>query len=139
VSGRFSQVRPTCGRVHEVLVVGVRRFLEGDWGVSMSGDGMGRAAEIAGAVETFVRDVIIPYERDPRWGSHGASDELVREMRDKARTAGVLTPHILPGGHHLTQRETALVLKKSGLSPLGPLAVNTAAPDEGNMYLLGKI
>ena len=100
---------------------------------------MGRAAEIAGAVETFVRDVIIPYERDPRWGSHGASDELVREMRDKARTAGVLTPHILPGGHHLTQRETALVLKKSGLSPLGPLAVNTAAPDEGNMYLLGKI
>jgi acyl-CoA dehydrogenase len=31
-----------------------------------------------------------------------------------------------------------LVLRKSGLSPLGPLACNTAAPDEGNMYLLGK-
>src|SRR3546814_8444947 len=26
----------------------------------------------------------------------------------------------------------------SGLSPLGPLACNTMAPDEGNMYLLGK-
>jgi hypothetical protein len=26
-----------------------------------------------------------------------------------------------------------------GLSPLGPLAVNTMAPDEGNMYLLGKV
>jgi acyl-CoA dehydrogenase len=49
----------------------------------------------------------------------------------------VLTPHILPDGSHLTQLETAIVLQKSGLSPLGPLAVNTMAPDEGNMYLLG--
>ena len=31
------------------------------------------------------------------------------------------------------------MLKASGLSPLGPVAVNTASPDEGNMYLLGKI
>jgi acyl-CoA dehydrogenase len=50
----------------------------------------------------------------------------------------VLTPHILPDGSHLSQRETATVLKKSGLSILGPLTLNTAAPDEGNMYLLGK-
>ncbi len=28
---------------------------------------------------------------------------------------------------------------KSGLSPLGPLACNTTAPDEGNMYLLGHV
>ena len=60
-------------------------------------------------------------------------------MRGKARAAGVLTPHILDDGSHLTQRETAHVLKKTGLSPLGPLACNTAAPDEGNMYLLGKV
>jgi acyl-CoA dehydrogenase len=32
-----------------------------------------------------------------------------------------------------------MVLKKSGLSPLGPLACNTAAPDEGNMFLLGRV
>jgi acyl-CoA dehydrogenase len=50
-----------------------------------------------------------------------------------------LTPHILLDGGHLTQRETAIVLQKTGLSPLGPLACNTAAPDEGNMYLLGKV
>jgi acyl-CoA dehydrogenase len=50
-----------------------------------------------------------------------------------------LTPHILPDGSHLSHREAALVLRKSGLSPLGPIAVNTMAPDEGNMYLLGKI
>ena len=61
------------------------------------------------------------------------------ELREKARAAGVLTPHVLPDGSHLTQRETATVLIKSGLSPLGPLACNTMAPDEGNMYLLGKV
>src|ERR1700712_3481440 len=98
-----------------------------------------RALDIANNVEAFVRTVVIPYEQDSRCGPHGPSEELVREMRDKAREANVLTPHILAGGGHLTQLETATVLKRSGLSPLGPVAVNTAAPDEGNMYLIGKI
>lgn len=98
-----------------------------------------RAMAIAADVEAFVRGVVVPYERDDRLGGHGPSDDLVTELRDKARTAGVLTPHILPDGSHLTQRETAVVLRRSGLSPLGPLACNTAAPDEGNMYLLGKV
>jgi acyl-CoA dehydrogenase len=98
-----------------------------------------RGNEIAERVENFVRTVVIPYERDPRCGHHGPSEALVHELRGKAREAGVLTPHILPDGAHLTQLETAAVLKRSGLSPLGPIAVNTAAPDEGNMYLLGKI
>ncbi len=98
-----------------------------------------RAADIAGRVEAFVRDVVIPYEKDSRRTSHGPTDVLVTEMRAKAKAAGVLTPHILPDGSHLSQRETAAVLKKSGLSPLGPLACNTAAPDEGNMYLIGKV
>jgi acyl-CoA dehydrogenase len=60
-------------------------------------------------------------------------------MREKARAAGVLTPHILEGREHLSQRETAIVLILSGLSPLGPLAVNTMVPDEGNMFLLGHV
>ena len=105
----------------------------------MTGAGAERTAAIAAAVETFVREVVVPYETDPRRDHHGApTDELVAELKDKARAAGVLSPHILPGGAHMTQRETAAVLIKSGLSPLGPLACNTNAPDEGNMYLIGK-
>ena len=98
-----------------------------------------RADAIAAKIEAFIRAEVIPYEKDPRTGPHGPSDELVQELRDKARKAGVLTPHILSDGSHLTQRETAKALIKSGLSPLGPLACNTMAPDEGNMYLLGKV
>lgn len=99
-----------------------------------------RAEEIADRVERFVREVVVPYETDGRRDHHDCpTDELTRELRQKAREADVLTPHILDDGSHLSQRGTALVLIKSGLSPLGPLACNTAAPDEGNMYLLGKM
>ncbi len=97
-----------------------------------------RANAIAARVEAFVRESVIPYERDARCGAHGPSSELVRELRNRARASGVLTPHILEDGSHLTQRETAIILIRSGLSPLGPVACNTMAPDEGNMYLIGK-
>lgn len=101
--------------------------------------GWAEAQAIATRVEAFVRDIVVPYEKDARLGAHGPADDLVTELRAKARAAGVMTPHILPDGRHLTQLETAMVLKPSGLSPLGPVAVNTMAPDEGNMYLLGKV
>jgi len=57
------------------------------------------AKSIAEKVERFVRDEILPYEKDRRLGNHGPSEELVREIRDKAVKA---------------------------------------APDEGNMFLLGQ-
>ncbi|CDO38394.1 acyl-CoA dehydrogenase family protein [Novosphingobium sp. KN65.2] len=99
-----------------------------------------RAVDIGARVEAFVREVVVPYEKDKRRDHHGApTDELVMEMRELARAAGVLTPHILADGSHLSQVETAYVLIRSGLSPLGPLAVNTMAPDEGNMYLLSHV
>ncbi|QFU31780.1 acyl-CoA dehydrogenase family protein [Brevundimonas sp. Bb-A] len=97
------------------------------------------ARDIAARVESFVRDVVAPFETDARCSAHGPSDDLVQDLRNLARDAGVLTPHIRPDGSHLTQRETAVVLRASGLSPLGPLAVNVAAPDEGNMFLIGKV
>ena len=98
-----------------------------------------RSIALAAGVEAFVRNIIVPYEADSRCGAHGPSAELVAELRDKARAAGLMTPHILDNGDHLSQRETAVVLRASGLSPLGPVALNTMAPDEGNMYLLGKV
>ena len=63
-----------------------------------------RGGEIAARVAAFVRETVAPFERDPRCGTHGPSDELVHELRDLARAAGVLTPHILPDGSHLTHR-----------------------------------
>jgi acyl-CoA dehydrogenase len=100
---------------------------------------LSRAETIAQRVLRFVQEVAVPYEQDPRNGSHGPSEELVAELRRKARDAGVLTPHFPTDGPHLSHRELAVVLRASGWSPLGMVAVNVAAPDEGNMHLLSKV
>lgn len=105
----------------------------------MNRDDLDQGQAIAARVERFVRDVVIPYEKDPRATSHGPTDDLVVELRNLARAAGLMTPHIGADGSHLSQRATALVLQASGLSPLGPVAFNVMAPDEGNMYLLGQV
>jgi acyl-CoA dehydrogenase len=97
------------------------------------------AIEVAGRVEAFVRGTVVQYEQDARIGGHGPSNELVMELRSLARKAGVLTPHIRNDHSHLSHRDTALVLRTAGLSPLGPTAVNVMAPDEGNMFLLGRV
>ncbi len=103
-------------------------------------DSAERTAAIGARVESFVREVVAPYEKDPRRDHHDCpSEALIGDLRTRARAAGVLTPHILDDGTHLSHADTMFVLRKTGLSPLGPLACNTAAPDEGNMYLLGKV
>ena len=104
----------------------------------MSAQDLALADEIADRVEQFVRQSVIPFEADPRMGPHGPAEDLVEELRALARQAGVLTPHILPDGRHLSQKGTARVLIKAGLSHLGMIATNVMAPDEGNMFLLRK-
>lgn len=86
----------------------------------------------------FVADTVIPFERDPRNTSHGPTDELRRELNALARDAGLLAPHVAKefGGLALSHLQRALVFEAAGYSPLGPIAMHCAAPDEGNMHLL---
>ncbi len=100
-----------------------------------------RELDLQRRTEAFIRDVVIPYEKDPRQSSHGPSPELVQELRAAARKAGLLAPQVSEewGGCGLTHRETATVLRASGYSLLGPIAMNCMAPDEGNMHLLEKV
>lgn len=89
----------------------------------------------------FIRTVVIPYEKDPRLTAHGPTDELVQELRTRARAAGLLTPQIATewGGYGLSHVHTGAVLRAAGYSLLGPPAMNCMAPDEGNMYLLERV
>jgi acyl-CoA dehydrogenase len=98
-------------------------------------------AELAARVRAFVAEEIIPYERDPRLTQHGPTDAMRQEMVEKARAAGLLsiqTPKKF-GGMGLSHVEAAVVLEAAGWSTLGPVAMNCAAPDEGNMFILSKI
>lgn len=89
-------------------------------------------------VRDFVAQVVIPYERDPRNTPHGPTDELRRELNELARSAGLLAPHVSAeyGGLGLSHVQRAGVFEAAGYSPLGPIALHCAAPDEGNMHLL---
>ncbi|MGV9666361.1 acyl-CoA dehydrogenase family protein [Nocardia niigatensis] len=92
-------------------------------------------------VRQFVIDKIVPFERDPRLTSHGPNDELRQEMVELARAEKLLTIQapVELGGRGLTHVEQAVLYEAAGWSTLGPVAMNCAAPDEGNMFLLSKI
>ncbi len=99
-----------------------------------------RELDLEARTQRFIRDVIIPCESDPRFQGP-ITDDLVQELRDKARAAGLLAPQVGTewGGYGLNHRETATVLRASGYSLLGPVAMNCMAPDEGNMHMLERI
>jgi acyl-CoA dehydrogenase len=101
----------------------------------------GRAETLARRIHDFLACEVIPYERDLRNRRHGPDAGLVSELRVKARAAGLLAVHLPPefGGLGLSHREIATVFRAAGYSPLGPVALNCMAPDEGNMHLLKKV
>jgi len=100
-----------------------------------------RETELEQRTAAFIRDVVIPYERDPRLGGHGPSEELCVELRARARSAGLFAPQLSTewGGLGLSYREVATVFRAAGYSTLGPIAMHCMAPDEGNMHLLEKV
>jgi acyl-CoA dehydrogenase len=89
---------------------------------------------------SFIADEVIPLESDPRQGSHGPSEELRNELVARARRHGLLTPHASRemGGLGLSHIDKAVVFEEAGYSPLGPVALNIHAPDEGNVHLMER-
>ncbi|MCU1626086.1 MAG: acd [Pseudonocardia sp.] len=96
-------------------------------------------AALAQRTATFVRETVLPVEQD----CHGIvrSETTRRELQAAAKAAGVFAPHVSAewGGHGLDMRGRAIVFEEAGYALLGPLALNIAAPDEGNMHMLEAI
>ncbi|MCE4071485.1 acyl-CoA dehydrogenase family protein [Pseudomonas sp. NY15436] len=86
----------------------------------------------------FIAEQVIPLESDPRQDRHGPSEALRRDLVGLAREAGLLTPHASRdlGGLGLSHIAKAIVFEEAGYSPLGPTAMNIAAPDEGNIHMM---
>ena len=93
-------------------------------------------ADLRDRVSAFVRDVVIPAEDELGLGSPSA--ELRERLQRPAADAGLLAPHVKEeyGGLGLGMFGQSVVFEAAGYSLLGPLALNCAAPDEGNMHLL---
>ena len=93
-------------------------------------------AELRERVAQFVREVVIPAEGELA-GSE-VPESLRARLQDAARERGVFAPHVSPefGGLGMGATGQAAVFEEAGYSLLGPLAINAAAPDEGNLHLL---
>ena len=101
----------------------------------------GDVAELAKRTTEFIRDVVMPVELEVAGVIHNAPDELRRSLQQQAAEAGLLAPHVPKewGGCGLDVRGQSVVFEEAGYSLLGPLALNCAAPDEGNMHLLERV
>ncbi|OZC46334.1 acyl-CoA dehydrogenase [Rhodococcus sp. WWJCD1] len=90
----------------------------------------------------FTRSTVLPVE-DLHHGDIAAAggDELRETLQAAARDAGVFGPHVPLeyGGHGLNMVERAPVFEEGGYSLFGPVALNIAAPDEGNVHMLDHI
>jgi acyl-CoA dehydrogenase len=86
----------------------------------------------------FIADEVIPLENDPRQDHHGPHEALRDELVARTKRAGLLTPHASKehGGLGLSHVDKAIVFEEAGYSPLGPIALNIHAPDEGNVHLM---
>ncbi len=95
-------------------------------------------AALQARTRDFIATQVIPLEGDAGCTPHGPSESLRRELVARGRAAGLLSSHMPPalGGLGLDHRAKAVVFEEAGYSPLGPVAMNIAAPDEGNMHLL---
>ncbi len=85
-------------------------------------------------VATFVRDEVLPAEAEAEADLEG----VLERLRQRARDAGLWTPHLPPewGGLGVGPLGMALISQECGEVPLASLAINAMAPDEGNMHLL---
>lgn len=94
--------------------------------------------ELQQKVRHFIEHEIKPFENDLRQDSHGPSNELRVELIEKARQYNLLTPHasLEMGGQGWTHLQKAVAFEEAGYSPLGPIAMNIHAPDEGNIHLM---
>jgi acyl-CoA dehydrogenase len=94
-------------------------------------------ADLTARVRRFVESEVVPSERI---GEH-VSAETRRALQDAARAAGVFAPHVAVehGGLGLPLEQWSPVFQAAGYSPLGPLALNCMAPDEGNMHLIAEV
>jgi acyl-CoA dehydrogenase len=98
--------------------------------------------ELVGRTKMFTREVVLPIE-DRHCGDAvvAGGDAMRKQLQAAAKDAGVFAPHgpVEYGGLGLNMSDRAPVFEEAGYSLFGPMALNIAAPDEGNVHLLAHV
>jgi len=98
--------------------------------------------ELRQRTRAFVAEHVLPLEADPENFSEYENIPLNRiaPIQDKARKAGLWAPQAPRefGGMGLPIVAWAVIYEEAARSIFGPLSINCAAPDDGNMNLLAR-
>jgi acyl-CoA dehydrogenase len=98
--------------------------------------------DLVAQTRELVRASVLPLDDEHDGDIEAAGGEAARTaLQDAAREAGVFAPHAPTeyGGLGLGMVDRATVFEEAGYSLFGPLALNIAAPDEGNVHLLEHV
>ena len=99
--------------------------------------------DIAKRTAQFVDEEILPLEANPdNYDAHeNISLELLAQMRQRAKQIGLWAPQAPAdrGGMGLPVMGWAAMYEQANRSIFGPVIMNCAAPDDGNINLLSKI
>jgi acyl-CoA dehydrogenase len=99
--------------------------------------------DIRRRVRDFVAKECLPVEADPSAWGEGENIDIHRldALRAKAKAAGLWAPQMpkARGGLGLPTVGMAAIYEEAARSLFGPAALNCAAPDDGNMFLLNKV
>ncbi len=91
----------------------------------------------------FIREHVLPLDtRAESFDEHeNIRADVLAGLRDKAKAAGLWAPQMpkARGGQGLGTVAMAACYEELNYSLFGPVAVNCAAPDDGNMILLEKV
>ena len=100
-------------------------------------------AALASQTRAFVEGEVMPIEADrTAWDAHeNIRLDRLQELRVKARAEGLWAPQTPKdlGGMGLSRLAMAAVYEEANRSIFGPVVLNAAAPDDGNMMLLAKV
>lgn len=94
-------------------------------------------------IRCFVDDELIPLESDPAsYDAHeNLREDLLQQLRERARARGLwaLQMPLARGGRGLGVAAMAVCYEEANRSIFGPVCLNVAAPDDGNMIVLEKV
>ncbi len=102
-----------------------------------------RIEDFRARIARFMADEILPVEADP--GAHDDHGNIrhshLDPLRAKARAAGLWCLQLNPedGGQGLSRVGMAVCYEEMNRSIFGPVVFNSAAPDDGNMMVLGMV
>ncbi len=100
-------------------------------------------ADLCRRIRRFVAEEILPLEAEP--GSYDEHEnirlDLLEELRGKAKAEGLWSLQMPKerGGGGLNTVGMAACYEEMGRSLFGPVVFNSAAPDDGNMFVLNRV